>query len=96
MLVADVQASIRFYQSLGFHVAATEMDADGCPLWALLRRDDADLFIEDRSRWPQHLIPLPNQPVPMALMLGDETASAQTDPDGVTVRDDRRGYRRAA
>ena len=95
MLVADVQASIRFYQSLGFHVAATEMDHAGNPLWALLRRDDADLFIEDRGRWPQHLIPLPNRPVPMALVLGDE-ATTQVDPDGVTVQGDRPGYRRAA
>lgn len=95
MLVADVQASIRFYQSLGFYVAATEMDADGVPLWALLRRDDADLFIEDRRHWPQHLIPLPGRSAPMTLVLGDAAEMMQADPDGVLVQAGS-GYRRAA
>ena len=95
MLVSDVQASIRFYQALGFHVAATEMDESGSPLWALLRRDDADLFIENRSRWPQHLIPLPDGSAPMRLVLGDADAALQPDPDGVWVQADP-GYRKAA
>ncbi len=95
MLVADVQASIRFYQGLGFHVAATEMDEAGRPLWAVLRRDDADLFVECRSRWPQHLIPLPSGAAPMHLVLGDTDAAVQPDPDGVLVQADP-GYRQAA
>ncbi len=85
MLVADVQASIRFYQALGFYVAATEMDGTGTPLWALLRRDDADLFLQSRAAWPAHLVPIHPAPAPLRLVLGGDAAGAHTDPDGTHV-----------
>lgn len=96
MLVENVLDSIRFYQSLGFHVAATEMDAAGQPLWALLRRDDADVFVMARSTWSHGAVPLPERAAPMTLVLGEGTAPAQLDPDGVAVHTDLEPYRRAA
>lgn len=95
MLVHNVQASIRFYQTLGFYVAATEMDVDGRPLWALLRRDDADLLLMARSTWPAS-VPLPTRPVPMTLVLGGAAPEACTDPDGVRVEPSATPHRRAA
>ncbi len=85
MLVDDVQASIHFYHTLGFHVSATEMNADGQPLWALLRRDDADLFIERRDQWPAHVVPLAPQRGALSLVLEGRDVGEQTDPDGTTV-----------
>lgn len=95
MLVDNVQASIRFYQGLGFHVAATEMDAAGHPLWALLRRDDADLFVMARGTWSVPGIPLPARPTPMTLVLDGEGA-LQSDPDGAVVQAAPPALRRAA
>ncbi len=96
MLVENVQTTIYFYLGLGFHVAAFEIDATGHPLWALLRRGEADLFIQERTEWPQALIPLPQHPTPMTLVLGDAGTTAQTDPDGVRVEGLPDQQRRAA
>lgn len=84
MLVRNVPASTRFYtETLGFRVVLRDAK-DGA--WALLRRGDAELLLEDRARWPEAAVPLGETgTLTLCLVFDGEDEGAWTDPDGVRV-----------
>ena len=48
ILVADVEASIAFYEHLGFQKLA-QMPEQGKPQWAMLKDDQVTMMIQDKS-----------------------------------------------
>lgn len=84
MLVRDVSASARFYQdALGFRLVLADAIHGA---WALLRRGDAEVLLEDRARWPEAAVPL-SETGALTLCLAFDGAddAVLTDPDGVRV-----------
>ena len=84
MLVRNVAKSVRFYtETLGFGVVLRDAKDDA---WALLRRGDAEVLLEDRARWPEVTVPLGETgTLTLCLAFDGETDGAWIDPDGVRV-----------
>ena len=84
MLVRDVSASARFYRdALGFRLVLADAK-DGA--WALLRRGDAEVLLEDRARWPETAVPLTETgALTLCLAFDGAEDAVFTDPDGVRV-----------
>lgn len=84
MLVRNVAESTRFYtETLGFRVVLR--DALG-GAWALLRRGDAEILLEDRARWPEATVPLGETGTLTLCLASDGKHEGEwIDPDGVRV-----------
>ncbi|MBE2187698.1 MAG: hypothetical protein IAE99_13080 [Rhodothermales bacterium] len=90
MLVRNIATSTRFYtETLGFGVVLRDAK-DGA--WALLRRGDAELLLEDRACWPETTVPLGETGTgtgtgtgTLALVFDGEDEDEWTNPEGVRV-----------